>query len=362
VQIGLFSLADPGYLKRNSFHRETHMKRAWLHTTLALSVAAGSSLFAQNPTGKEVPAMTTSLDKSAVAARVNNRPVPETSVQRALKAIPTEERTKARPEIVQFLIDNLLVDQYLEALKVTVEPKDVEKQFEDFKAEVKKHNQDYAKVLENLMLTEAELKEQILGQIRWERFVASQATPETLKKMFDAHIDVFDGSMVRARHILVKAETEKEKADAQTRIAQIKAACEKAVGDALAKLPAETDAAKKEQYRLACTEEAFSQLAKSYSACPSGKEGGELNWFPRAGSMVEAFAKAAFAVKPGTLSDVVTTQHGYHLILVTSRKQGVPTDFEKVKEAVKEFYEGKLREAVTTKMRQQSKIEIADIR
>ena len=66
-------------------------------------------------------------------------------------------------------------------------------------------------------------------------------------------------------------------------------------------------------------------------------------WFPRIGSMVEPFAKAAFAMKPFQMSEVVTTQFGYHLILVTGRKAGQPVKFADVKEEVKEVYGTKLR-------------------
>ena len=47
--------------------------------------------------------------------------------------------------------------------------------------------------------------------------------------------------------------------------------------------------------------------------------------------MVEPFAKAAFALKPYEMTDVVATEFGYHLILVTARKQGTPKKFEEVK-------------------------------
>jgi len=57
----------------------------------------------------------------------------------------------------------------------------------------------------------------------------------------------------------------------------------------------------------------FAALAKAHSDCPSGQEGGDLGTFPR-GAMVPEFDAAAFALAPGTDSDVVETAFGYHLI------------------------------------------------
>ncbi len=53
--------------------------------------------------------------------------------------------------------------------------------------------------------------------------------------------------------------------------------------------------------------------------------------------MVEPFARAAFALKAGEMSDVVQTTFGCHLILVTDRRQGEATKFEDVKDIVKDF-------------------------
>lgn len=346
------------------------MKGIWKSSALALSLAVASSLVqAQTPNGKDQPKLLAASSTAEVtvrptgtAAKVNNQTIPEAAVVRALKAVPTEERSKARTEIVQFLVDNVLIDQYLTAIKIAVEPIEIEKQMVDFQNEVKKHNQEYAKVLDNLILTEAELREQIVGQIRWEKFVAQQATPDTLQKMFQANMDVFDGSMVRARHILVTptAETDRAKQDSLAKMQQIKAALDKAVENAMATQKTAATPEEKEKLKARFTEDAFVSLAKDHSNCPSSRDGGDLNFFPRAGSMVEPFAKAAFALKVGQLSEIVQTQFGYHLILVTGRKAGTPTDFDKVKDAVKEYYEGKLREAVTRQMREKSKIEILD--
>jgi peptidyl-prolyl cis-trans isomerase C len=59
--------------------------------------------------------------------------------------------------------------------------------------------------------------------------------------------------------------------------------------------------------------ESFESLAKQFSKCPSGKQGGSLGNFGK-GQMVEPFETAAFALNAGEVSGPVRTQFGYHLI------------------------------------------------
>ena len=57
----------------------------------------------------------------------------------------------------------------------------------------------------------------------------------------------------------------------------------------------------------------FEELARDFSTCPSGKDGGNLGEFGK-GMMVPSFEKAAFALMPGEVSEPVRTQFGFHLI------------------------------------------------
>lgn len=102
--------------------------------------------------------------------------------------------------------------------------------------------------------------------------------------------------------------------------------------------PAQEEAARKraeELTRRARAGEDFVELAKKHSEGPSKADGGDVGFFKR-GEMVGSFDKAAFALKPGEISDPVRSPFGWHVIQVVERRAGAPKPFEQVREELRD--------------------------
>ena len=65
--------------------------------------------------------------------------------------------------------------------------------------------------------------------------------------------------------------------------------------------------------------EDFGKLAQEFSTDGSKDKGGDLGWFGH-GDMVAEFEQAAYALKPGEISDVVQSKFGFHIIKLEEKK------------------------------------------
>ncbi|MCS7159275.1 MAG: peptidylprolyl isomerase [Gemmatales bacterium] len=294
------------------------------------------------------------------AAIVNGQPIPEKDVQRALARIPAEHRARARQEILDRLIDNALLDQHLVQLKIVAQEEEVQKRYQQIQEEIKRSGHDFAKLLQELSLTEAELREQIAADLRWERYVASQIPEATLRKFFEQHPDWFNGAAVQARHLLIacppSADAGKKQAARQKAEQLRQAILAEAEKRWLQSQPAQAE--ERETLRLRLLVEVFAEWAIKHSECPSKTRGGDLGFFPRLGVMVEPFAAAAFALPMGQVSAPIETPFGYHLILVTAKQPGRAVKFEDVQDEVRHHLAEQLREQLLQQLRAKARIEI----
>ena len=74
----------------------------------------------------------------------------------------------------------------------------------------------------------------------------------------------------------------------------------------------------------------FEALAKEHSIGPSGKNGGNLNWFDL-NSMVPEFSTALMVLSEGDISQPVQTKFGWHLIKLNKTREKKIPEFEKIK-------------------------------
>jgi peptidyl-prolyl cis-trans isomerase C len=128
-----------------------------------------------------------------------------------------------------------------------------------------------------------------------------EVTDEQARAYYEANKALYSATQIRASHILVKDEE-----TARALVAELRAHPER-----------------------------FADLAREKSTdTATAAKGGDLGLFGP-GRMVPEFERVAFALSVGQLSDVVKTQYGYHVILVTERKEGEQKPFEQVKEQIK---------------------------
>jgi peptidyl-prolyl cis-trans isomerase D len=79
----------------------------------------------------------------------------------------------------------------------------------------------------------------------------------------------------------------------------------------------------------------FEDLAKKYSEDPGTKDkGGDLGFIVQ-GQTVPEFEKVAFSLQPGSVSDLVKTQYGFHIIKVLAKETAHTKPFDEVKDSIR---------------------------
>ncbi|MER2114728.1 MAG: peptidylprolyl isomerase [Solibacillus isronensis] len=189
----------------------------------------------------------------------------------------------------QVVVEQILNDKY----KVTDE--EIE---EELKGVKEQYGESYESVLAQSNLTEETLKTNIRFTLLQEKALKDvEVTDEEIEKYYNQA-----SQELNARHILVEdEETAKE----------IKA-----------KLDAGED---------------FAKLAKEFSTDPgSGEQGGDLGWFT-VGTMVPEFNDAAYALEVDEISEPVQSEHGFHIIQVTEKRD--VKDYGKLEDKKEEIRE-----------------------
>jgi peptidyl-prolyl cis-trans isomerase C len=286
-----------------------------------------------------------------VVARVNGEDVKKADFEMLVRnmelsqgQIPQERRDEILRGALDRLITYTVLQQEARSRNITVPDADVDQRLATMRSQFQ-NDEDFKKALAARSMTVERLRSDarvdmvITRMLDAEVASAPAVTDEDCRAFYDKNPDKFKkDEAVRASHILLLVD---EKADEATR----------------KKARAQIDAILKR----ARAGEDFAALAKEHSQDGSAAQGGDLDFFGR-GRMVPPFEQAAFALKPGEISDVVTTQFGYHIIKATDRRAAATVPLEEVLPQVKQYLAGQKKQeradAFIAGLKQKSRIEV----
>lgn len=163
-----------------------------------------------------------------------------------------------------------------------------------------------------------------------EQLASTVVTEADMKKYYDDNRENFaQPEAVSARHIIVMGNgTGPHPKSKQEAAAEI----QKLAEDLRESVSKVTDP----QAKARLLRSHFEDAAHQYSEDGSSQLGGDLGWIAR-GSFDPTFEAAAFALQPGTMSPVVETKFGYHLIYVEAKRPAGTVPFDQVRNDIREY-------------------------
>lgn len=165
----------------------------------------------------------------------------------------------------------------------------------------------------------------VLAEAYMRAAVEERVNEEAIRAEYDArYADVEPETEVRAAHILVETE--------------------------------EQAAALKEELDGGAD---FAALAAEHGTDGTAQRGGDLGYFVK-NDMVQPFAEAAFALEPGTVSDPVQTQFGWHLISLVDKRPRAAPAFEAVAGEIAQELVQEAQRAVVAELREGAEVAVTE--
>jgi peptidyl-prolyl cis-trans isomerase C len=312
---------------------ETSKLRSPFQLTLTTVLLAGLTWAQTNPTPSSAVAALTELFGDQVIARGKSFEIKRSQLDAAMLSFKASMAARGQviPPALNLQVERELLQQLIriQMLVGRATPEDRalgrangEKRF----AQVKERagsEENLIRQLKAVGITPDQLRERLIEEAIAEavvvREVQVKVTDEDMRKFYEENPAQFEQpEMVRVSHILLRT------VDATTRDP----------------LPEDVRQAKRKQIEgllaRARAGEDFAALAREFSEDPGSKDRGGEYTFAR-GQMVPEFEMAAFHLKPGEISDVVTTQFGYHILKMHERIPARRIPLAEVEDRVREF-------------------------
>lgn len=246
-----------------------------------------------------------------------------------------------KDKIVNELIIKALLKQEMDKKNIVVTDQDINDEIINITDKVGS-KEKFTELLKQNDLTLSQFKKEVAEDLKLHKLIDTlsliKVSDKEVEKFYKDNIDNFKyPDKVRASHILIMAD-ERSIKDA------IKASGKKLTDEQIDTKVNEEMSKKlaKAQSILAQLKQdptKFAQLAKENSEdTVSAKQGGDLGFFTY-DQMVKPFSDAAFSQKPNVIGELVKTDYGYHIIMVTDRQQAGVEPFNKVSAEIKMYME-----------------------
>lgn len=295
--------------------------------------------------------------KKDVVIKVNNKDITkaqfESVYQQTAKSsqlaqmgidIPEDENNlmylMLKNRVINELIVKELIRQEMEKRNITVSKSDTvaeRRKMIDKIGSKEKFNE----ILKQSGITNDQFEEDLAQEIKMKKLVdiihPVKISDNQAKAFYAANQSKFRyPDRVRASHILIAANPKeiKDKLRGKNSSAITDAELDKKVQ---AEMIIRYNKANEIARQLKNNPDSFEAVARDKSDDPlTSKKGGDIGFFAQR-DMVKPFADAAFKLPPNTISDVIQTPYGFHIIKVTDRKASGQEPYETVKEQLKLF-------------------------
>lgn len=252
------------------------------------------------------------------------------------RRIPEESRAAVRERYVEMLIERALLKQFLKSRKLTASRLLVDQHVARVEKLIAREGLETDAVLKTLGYTRQTFREEVALPLAWQAHARMVITKQALQRFWEQRKSHFDGTEVRAAHIVKKIPDGAAEADVE------------AIKTSLADL----------RKLITDGKTTFAEAAAKNSASPSAKKGGDLGLFPYSGKMPIEFSRVAFALKKGEVSAPFQTRFGLHILTVTEVQPGDLT-LEDARPELIEFLSEELRQKLIRQLREKATIEPA---
>mgnify|MGYP004677535541 FL=1 len=321
--------------------------------------------------------------KPNVVIKVNNQNITKSQFDKAYEKaakhsqlaqmgidIPEDENNlmylMIKDRVVNDLIVRELLNQELKKRNITVSKKEIEAEHKKMVDKLGSKDK-FNEILKQNGIKYSDFEEDLKQELMMKKLVniihPVKISESDAKSFYNKNLDKFKTpDQVRASHILVMANpveikeglTKKNKTLTEAEINQ----------QVQVEMAMRYKKAQEIANEIKSTPDRFEAKAREVSDDKaSAEKGGDIGFFSK-NDMVKEFSDTAFKLRPNTISEVVQTPYGFHIIKVTDRKAAGQQPYEKIKSQLIQYLTAqaqvKALEQFLTMLKSQAVIEYVD--